>query len=223
MMSTVPDHVSCPGSWPHHAPGHVRRWGLHIRLLCDSLLIHLGDSRRYTRYDVDRPGSCLLPRVMTKSCPGSCPTWEPSHSSPVWFPSHTSGRFSSLHQVWCQPPRVMSPAPVYDQIMPWVMSDVGAFTFVSCMIPFSYIWEILIVTPGTMSTVPGRVSCPGSWPLPVPGHDHFMPRVIRRYTRYCSMSTTARVMSTSCPGSWSHSAPDHYLLHPSQDRDHFFS
>jgi hypothetical protein len=42
------------------------------------------------------------------------------------------------------------------------MSDVGAFTFVSCMIPFSYIWEILVVTPGTKTTVPGHVS----WVMP---------------------------------------------------------
>lgn len=33
-------------------------------------------------------------------------------------------------------------------VMPRVMSDIGAFTFVSCMIPVTYIWETFVVTPG---------------------------------------------------------------------------
>jgi hypothetical protein len=35
-----------------------------------------------------------------------------------------------------------------NNILPRIMSDVGAFTFVTCMIPLSYVWEVVVVTPG---------------------------------------------------------------------------
>jgi hypothetical protein len=137
------------------APGHVRRGSIHIRLLHDPLLISQADSRRYTRYYINRPGSCLVGHA-------------PGHDHIIARVMSDVGAFTFVScmipfsYIWeilvvtrgimpTTAARVMSPAPGHEHIMPRVMSDVGAFAFVSCMLPFSYILEILIVTPGMMS------------------------------------------------------------------------